>query len=183
MLSWLVYFVNWLVYKPNFQILFREVLAKSRARPKMSLQKNLFTYFKRKYTTRRARHQFSHHFSQKTQRHHEPTHLHGLHSFRVDGRSIIIGDFCRSSPDKVSTIQWYDDDFANVCNVLRMLCLDLCSMSVASWWDKCKCFEVYIRPFRMPPVSNRCTLTPSIRQYFICSCRPDIDEAMPSSWC
>ena len=119
MLSWLVYFVNWLVYKPNFQILFRKILAKSRARPKMSLQKTLFTYFKRKYTTRRARHQFSHHFSQKTRRHHEPTHLHdGLHSFRVDGRSIIIGDFCRSSPDKVSTIQWYDDDFANVCNVL-----------------------------------------------------------------
>ena len=125
MLFWLVYFVNWLVYKPNFQILFREVLAKSPARPKISLQKTLFTYFKRKYTTRRARHQFSHHFSQKTQRHHEPTHLHGLHSFRVDGRSIIIGDICRSSSDIVSTIQWYDDGFANVCNVLRMLCLDL----------------------------------------------------------
>ena len=119
MLSWLVYFVNWLVYKPNFQILFCEVLAKSPARPKISLQKTLFTYFKRKYTTRRARHQFSHHFSQKTPRHHEPTHLHGLHSFRVDGRSIIIGDICRSSPDRVSSIQWYVDDFANVCNVLR----------------------------------------------------------------
>ena len=51
MLSWLVYFVNRLVYKPNFQILFREVLAKSPARPKMSLGKNLFTYFKRKYDT------------------------------------------------------------------------------------------------------------------------------------
>ena len=139
MLSWLVYFVNWLVYKPNFQIPFREVLAKSRARPKMSLQKNLFTYFKRKYTTRRARHQFSHHFSQKTQRHHEPTHLHGLPSFRVDGRIIIIGDICRSLPDKVSTYQYGDTTFVIVSTVLRMLCLDLCSMSVApsSWVRGC----------------------------------------------
>jgi len=47
--------------------------------------------------------------------------------------------------------------------------------------DKSKCFEVNIRPFRMPPVSNRCTLTPSIRQYIICSCTTSIDEAMPPS--
>ena len=47
--------------------------------------------------------------------------------------------------------------------------------------DKSKCFEAYIRPFRMPLVSNRCLLTPSIRQYFICSCTPDMDEAMPPS--
>ena len=125
MLSWL----NWLVYKPNFQIPFREVLAKSRACPKISknvVTKNLFTYFisAQVHHTKSAPPILTS-FSQKTQRHHEPTHLHGLHSFRVDGRSIIIGDFCRSSPDRVSSKQWDDDDFANVCNVLRVLCLDL----------------------------------------------------------
>jgi len=130
MLSWLVYFVNWLVYKPNFQILFREVLAKSRARPKMSLQKNLFMYvlFKRKYTTReeRASTAFAHHFSQKKNTwHHEPTLTRGLPSLRVDGRSINIGDICRSMADRVSTMQWYDGGFAIVSNILFMFCVNL----------------------------------------------------------
>ena len=46
---------------------------------------------------------------------------------------------------------------------------------------KSKCFEVNIRPFRVPLVSNQCSLTPSIRQYIVCSCTTDIDDAMPPS--
>ena len=128
MLSWLVYFVNWLVYKPNFQILFRAVLAKSRARPKMSLQKNLFTYFLSASTP----HEKSAPAPPSLIIFHKKKHMTswtnsppGLPSFCVDGQSIIFGDICRSMADRVSMHQPGDTTFVIVFNVLRMFCLDL----------------------------------------------------------
>ena len=48
-------------------------------------------------------------------------------------------------------------------------------------WQKSKCFEANFRPFCVLLLSNRCSLTPSIRQYIVCSCTTDIDDAMPPS--